>query len=106
MLASRSRFDPSWICGNCWTGTERGLHLEADHAIDTCDTHRCMKMKRIWPLCVALVWSQIAVAAPEAPVDPLPDVPDYVATFFVRLSHWQTREEVRAHRGGWTRVDE
>ena len=63
-------------------------------------------MIRIWPLCIALVWSQIALAVPEAPFLPLPNVPDYVATFFVRLYHGPTLEEVRVHHGRWTRVDE
>ncbi len=63
-------------------------------------------MKRIWPLCVALIWSQIALAVPEAPFQPLTNIPDYVATFFVRLYHGPTLEEVRVHHGGWTRVDE
>lgn len=62
-------------------------------------------MKKIWPLCVALILPQIAIAT-EAPFLPFPNVPDYVATIFVKLSHGPTFQEVRTHHGGWTRVDQ
>ncbi len=61
-------------------------------------------MKKIWLLCVALIWPHIGTAT-EAPFLPLPNVPDYVATIFVKLSHGATFQEVRTHHGGWTRVD-
>jgi len=43
--------------------------------------------------------------ATEAPFAPLPNVPDYVATVFVKLYHGPTFQEVRTHHSGWTRVD-
>jgi len=57
-----------------------------------------------WLLCAASIWPHMAIAT-EAPFAPLPNVPDYVATVFVKLYHGPTFQEVRTHHSGWTRVD-
>ncbi|HKY87403.1 MAG TPA: hypothetical protein VJL90_11640, partial [Pseudorhodoplanes sp.] len=62
-------------------------------------------MKKFWLLFAGLIWPYTAMAAAEAPFAPLPNVPDYVATIFVKLSHGPTHRDIRTHRAGWTRVD-
>jgi hypothetical protein len=63
-------------------------------------------VKKLWLCCAALIWPQIAMAAPEAPFAPLPDVPDYIATMSVQLYHGPIYREIRTHHRGWMRVDE
>jgi hypothetical protein len=58
-----------------------------------------------WLLFVALIWPNIASAVAQPPFLPLPNVPDYVATISVKLSHGPTSREIRTFHGGWTRVD-
>jgi hypothetical protein len=62
-------------------------------------------VKKLLLLCATLIWPHVAMAAAEAPFAPLPNVPDYVATIFVKLGHGPTHRDIRTHRAGWTRVD-
>ncbi|BAM88548.1 hypothetical protein S58_25420 [Bradyrhizobium oligotrophicum S58] len=44
-------------------------------------------------------------SATEQPFLPGPDIPDYVASVRIKLSHGPVVNEVRTYHGGWTRVD-
>ena len=63
-------------------------------------------MKKLWLLFGALIWPHVAAAAAEPPFAPLSNIPDYVATIFVKLYHGPTYREFRSHHGGWIRLEE
>src|SRR6187455_894027 len=52
------------------------------------------------------LWCASALAN-DAPFTPVPDVPDYIATFAVKPSAGPSRIDSRTvtHRGGWVRID-
>ncbi|MET3839486.1 hypothetical protein [Bradyrhizobium sp. OAE829] len=63
-------------------------------------------MRKFWLLCAALFSPHMAMARPpDAPFTPVPDVPDYVATVFVKPYRGPPLQEMHTHHGGWTRVD-